>query len=232
VSEIQSLRPRGPKSKDYLFVKRVRLDITDLRAIETALHGIGDVEVTSEQFAGKGQSIDDFIPTGAKTLEHVMLEGSNHAYGKPQYSYLRVMLDPTKAFLSGSADDHLVAGVILSIEQILRSRQRRFAKFCADYLASIGLMPGLAALFLAGLVGTGKNAKPELGFELAVPGFIAVTIGLAAFVIGRLCPGEIMLVSRDAVPGWFKRNRDGLIVQVVGGAVVLFIGIGIGLWIK
>lgn len=230
MSEIQPLRPRGPKSRDYLRVKRVRLDITDLRAIETALHGIGDVEVTSEQFAGKGQSIDDFIPTGAKTLKHVMLDGSSYINGK--YSYLRVMLDPTKAFLSGSPDDHLVAGVILSIEQILRSRQRRFAKFCADYLASGGLLSGLFALFLAGLVSTGKNAKPELGLKIAVPGFIAVTIGLAAFVIGRMYPGEILLVSRDAVPGWFKRNRDGLTVQVVGGAVVLFIGIGIGLWIK
>ena len=35
-----SLHPRGPKSKSYLQVKRVRLDITDLRAIETALDDI------------------------------------------------------------------------------------------------------------------------------------------------------------------------------------------------
>jgi len=34
------LHPRGPKSKSYLQVKRVRLDITDLRAIETALDDI------------------------------------------------------------------------------------------------------------------------------------------------------------------------------------------------
>lgn len=91
---------------------------------------------------------------------------------------------------------------------------------------------GSALLGSAALLGTGKNAKPEAAFAFALAGFIAFGIGAAAFAIARMCPGKIMLESRDAVPGWFKRNRDGLSVQVIGGAVVLFIGIGIGLWIK
>lgn len=231
VSEIQSLRPRGPKSRDCLRVKRVLLDITDLRAIESVLHRIGDVEVTSDQFEGKGQSIDDLLPTGAKTLAHVMLEGSNYVYGKPSYSYLRVMLDPTKAFLSGSPDDHLVAGVIVSIEQILRSRQRRVATFCADHLASGGLILGSLLMFLAVIVGTGSR-NANLSMSLALAGFTAMGTGIFAFAIAQFCPGKIMLESRDAVPGWFKRNRDNLIVQVGGGAVVLFIGVGIGLLLK
>lgn len=225
--DVPSLRPRGPQAKTSLHLQRVRLDITDLRAIETELHGIGDLEVTSDQFEGKAKSIDEFVLTGVKTLSHVVFGASSYGAADPQPKYLTVTLEPTDAYVRGS-DDRIIAGVFVNIELLLRSRQRRLVQWCASNLPIAGILVGMPFVLATGLLAT----HIPLSSVLLVYLIAVICLAIAGVVIDRMCPGAILLESRDAVPGWFKRNRDGLSVQVIGGAVVLFIGIGIGLWIK
>ena len=121
-----ALRPRGPKPKAQgRLVPRTRLDIMDLRAIETEIGAIGPVKGSSDEFEGTAASIEEFALTGAKTLKTLTFAAENSTPGR--FVRLWVIIDTESAFLTETGDDHHVAGLEIKIEQILKSRQRRLS---------------------------------------------------------------------------------------------------------
>jgi hypothetical protein len=196
---------------------RVRVDLTDLRSIETELSVIGPLEIKSDQVEGTAESIEEFTRLDVEQLDSITMTATK----KDTWRYLRVNIDRETAFLTGS-DDALIAGVRGSVEQLLRRRRLRFVQFLATagtplfaFLGFTGAGAGIAAIASDG----GSGA---VGVLLVGGGFL-IAAGVA-FILGRVQTGQVLLVSRAAQPGWFKRNRDGLIVQTVGGLIVLVVG--------
>jgi hypothetical protein len=222
MTESTSLRPRGPKSKrDYRFIERPRLDINDLLAIENEMGSIGPVRVTSDQFTGAGSSVSEFRKTDFRSLESLRFDvtGTN-------YSSMRVDLGPAQAYITGTGGDHQIAGVRVQIEQLLVMRSRKVVNFCASgakYALLFSFMFGTIVLIEGG---KGKGTVlGRVGFGADV-GFLIVSA--IFYLVGRASHGEISLLSRGDSPGWWRRNRDALIVQVVAGAVLLAVGVIIG----
>lgn len=102
----------------------------DLRAIETEMSAIGPMEVTSDEFDGTVSSIEEFLKTGALSLKSVQFRSS--AFSATRHVSLYVVVDEERAFITGSDDDHEVAGVQARVEQILRARQPKFALACGS----------------------------------------------------------------------------------------------------
>jgi len=198
----------------------------DLRAIETEISAIGPVQVSSDDFEGTVASIEEFTHTGAKTLKTVKFRAENYSPGR--YVDLTVLVDTESAFLSGSDDDHQVAGVQIKIEQILKSRQRRFIVACSRTIAPL-IFVGASSVFgasvaIAVLV---KSSRASTILALVVCA-VLVALGLVFWAVGRFMRGEIMLELREARPTWFARNRDALVVQTIVGVVLLGVGYLLG----
>lgn len=202
---------------------RPRLDIMDLRAIETEISAIGPVEVSSEEFEGKAASIDEFARTGAKTLKTVKFRAENYTPGR--YVQLTVLIDAESAFLTGSGDDHQVAGVQITIEQLLRSRQRRFVVACRRTIAPLVFFGASICLMVA--VVLPKTSRADIILLLAI-GVALGALGLAVWSVGKFVRSEIMLEMREARPTWLARNRDAVVVQTIVGIVLLGAGYLVG----
>jgi len=198
----------------------------DLRAIETEISAIGPVQVSSDDFEGTVASIEEFTHTGAKTLKTVKFRAENYSPGR--YVDLTVLVDTESAFLSGSDDDHQVAGVQIKIEQILKSRQRRFIVACSRTIAPL-IFVGASFFFGASIVAAVlvKSSRASTILALVVCA-VLVALGLVFWAVGRFMRGEIMLELREARPTWFARNRDALVVQTIVGVVLLGVGYLLG----
>jgi hypothetical protein len=219
-----TLRPRGPKPKAQgRLVRRTRLDIMDLRAIETEISAIGPVKVSSDEFAGTAASIEEFALTGAKTLKTLTFEAENSTPGR--FVRLWVIIDTESAFLTEIGDDHQVAGVEIKIEQILKSRQRRFVLACSRTIAPLVFLGASICLMVA--VVLPKNSRGSIIIALALSAALAA-LGLAAWTVGKFARGDIILELREARPTWFARNRDTLVVQTLVGMVLLGVGFLLG----
>jgi hypothetical protein len=224
MSQEPALRPRGPMSKAQgRLVRRTRLDIMDLRAIETEIGAIGPVKVSSDEFEGTAASIEEFARTGAKTLKTVRFQAENSTPGR--FVRLFVMIDTESAFLTGSEDDHQVAGVEIKIEQILRSRQRRFVVACSRTIAPLVLCGSFICLMVA--VVLPKTSRGSILIALTLFAALAA-LSLAAWTVGKFARGDIILELREVRPTWFARNRDTLIVQTLVGIVLLGVGFLLG----
>jgi hypothetical protein len=219
-----TLRPRGPKPKAQgRSVQRTRLDIMDLRAIETEISAIGPVKVSSDEFEGTAASIEEFARTGAKTLKTLTFTAENSTPGR--YVRLVVMIDTESAFLSELGDDHQVAGVEIKIEQILKSRQRRFVVACRRTITPFVLLGAWICLMAAAALSKSSRGSALIALALAATLF---ALGLAAWMVGKFARGDIILESREARPTWFARNRDPLVVQTLVGIVLLVVGFLLG----
>ena len=199
----------------------------DLRAIETEISAIGPVQVSSDEFEGTAAGIEEFTHTGAKTLKTVKFRAENYSPGR--YVDLTVLVDTESAFLSGSDDDHQVAGVQIKIEQILKSRQRRFILACSRTIAPL-IFVGASFFFGASMVAAVlvKSSRASTTLALVVVCAVLVALGLVFWAVGRFVRGEIMLELREARPTWFARNRDALVVQTIVGVVLLGVGYVLG----
>ena len=224
MSQAPALRPRGPKPKAQgRLVRRTRLDIMDLRAIETEIGAIGPVKVSSDEFEGTAASIEEFALTGAKTLKTLSFVAENYTPGRPVR--LDVLIDTESAFLTGSEDDHQVAGVVIKIEQILRSRQRRVVVRCRRTIAPLVFLGAWICLMVALVLS--KNSRGSMLIALALSAVLAA-LGVAAWTFGKFARGDIILELREARPTWFARNRDTLVVQTMVGIVLLGVGFLLG----
>ena len=195
----------------------------DLRAIETEISAIGPVQVSSEDFEGTVASIEEFTHTGAKTLKTVKFRAEDFSPGR--YVDLTVLIDTESAFLSGSDDDHQVAGVQIKIEQILKSRQRRFIVACSRTIAPLIFLGAFICLMVASVLAKSSRASTILALVVCA---VLAALGLVSWAVGRFVRGEIMLELREARPTWFARNRDALVVQTIVGVVLLGVGYLLG----
>lgn len=204
-------------------MRRTRLDIMDLRAIETEISAIGPVQVSSDEFEGTAASIEEFTDTGAKTLKTVQFSAEN--YSPDRGVRLVVVVDTDSAFLTGSDDDHQVAGVQIKIEQILKSRQRRFIVACSRTIAPLIFFGAFICLTVAAVLPKSSRASTILALVVCA---VLAALGLVFLAVGRFVRGEIMLELREARPTWFARNRDALVVQTIVGVVLLGVGYLLG----
>jgi len=187
------------------------------------MSALGPIIVTSEEFEGEASSIDEFLASGAKTLNDLRIKATGERNGHS----VRVWIDPRYAHVTGTRHDHLVAGVQIKVEQILRSRQHRFARMCglAGYPAMAG---GLMALALDLAVGSSSSALRRAAWPSEIGAGVVVVLGVIAVVIGRTVRGQILLDNRENRPSWFVRNRDALFVQVLVGVLILGLGYVLG----
>ena len=139
---------------------------------------------------------------------------------------MTVLVDTESAFLSGSDDDHQVAGVQIKIEQILKSRQRRFIVACSRTIAPLIFLGAFICLMVASVLA--KSSRASTILALGVVCAVLVALGLVFWAVGRFVRGEIMLELREARPTWFARNRDALVVQTIVGVVLLGVGYLLG----
>lgn len=195
----------------------------DLRAIETEISAIGPVQVSSDEFEGTAAGIEEFTHTGAKTLKTVKFSAENNSPGR--YIHLAVLVDTDHAFLTGSDDDHQVAGVQIKIEQILKSRQRRFIVACSRTIAPLIFLGAFICLMVASVLAKSSRASTILALLVCA---VLAALGLVFWAVGRFVRGEIMLELREARPTWFARNRDALVVQTIVGVVLLGVGYLLG----
>ena len=144
-----------------------------------------------------------------------------------RYVHLTVLVDTESAFLTGSDDDHQVAGVQIKIEQILKSRQRRFIVACRTIwpLIFFGASFFFGASMVAAVLVKSSRASTILALVVCA---VLVALGLVFWAVGRFVRGEIMLELREARPTWFARNRDALVVQTIVGVVLLGVGYLLG----
>ena len=218
---LMSLRPRGQKAKsDFRFIERPRLDINDLLAIERNMSSIGKVRVTSEQFTGEKKSVADFFTTEYRGLESIDFDVS-----AADYSSMHVSLDSSRAYVTGAEGNRDIARVRSQVEVLVAMRSRKVvtrAAQAAKYLFMLGFWLGVLGVF------TKLNDKRSMGnaFYIASVGFTVLS-GLL-YVVGRVCKGEISLSPRREQLSWWRRNRDRLLVQVLGGAVLVGLGFFLG----
>lgn len=221
-----SIRPRvRVAGDDSRTVERVALDIVDIRALQAEMAALGPVELTSEQFSGEAESVDEFLGHGRTSLEHLRIESRS----TDVWRSLSVTMDRERAHIfTHGDDDHLLAGVQLRVEQILRGRSRVFAVFVSHMTFPLGLAAFAALSVIASLMETSDSAGATVPSEiLLLPAALGI-LALVGWIVSKTAQGEILLVPREERPGWMKRNRDSLMVQVLGGVVVLIAGIAIG----
>ena len=198
----------------------------DLRAIQTEVSAVGPVEVTSDQFSGTAETIEDFVAESARTsLDTLKFRANREWKSGGEYVWASVSITRDEAFLGGATDDHQVAGVLSKVEQIMRVRQRRLAARCADTAPLMMALSSPVALSAALLRSDGP------GYVVTALWSIAATMIAGAIVtglIGKFARGGISLESRDAAPTWFQKNRDAILVQLAVGLVLLVVGFALG----
>jgi hypothetical protein len=222
------LRPRARRESSLgKLIERVSVDIVDLRVLETELSAIGPVEVKSDQFDGEGASVDAFTEHGYRSLEDLSL----YARNPDNYSQaLSLDLNRERAFIyNHDRSDHLLAGVELRAEQICRARVRRSGvwgeRLCIP-LFFLTILVGCLSVAVASEAQRAGATTISAWWLVAVG--VCLALALTAAALSKFVRGEILLVSREEAPGWLVRNRDGLLVQIVGGAVVLVLGFVLG----
>ncbi|WP_020391712.1 hypothetical protein [Kribbella catacumbae] len=200
------LRPRGPKNDAPIYISRVRLDITDLQAIETAMSAIGAIEITSDQVDGVAETMDEFKVLSLPALDTIKFRADR----TDPYGYLILMIDRKGAFLNQSGSNPVIAGVRVSLEQLLRSRQRRAVQHLARWGWAAVSVVGAIALSVGAVLTAGEGKNVRIGISLATGGVGLYLLSLLLYLGTKRLTGEILLESRTARPGWFARNRDGL----------------------
>jgi hypothetical protein len=195
----------------------------DLRAIETEVSAVGPVEVTSDQFDGKAETIEEFVQSGARSLDSLDFRAYRQKLRIGDHVW--VSIDGDRAYLGGDTNDHQVAGVLSKVEQIMRVRQRTFAEHCSSSAPWI-IGPSFSLLASAALLTSGQREKLPVAVWAVAAAVLAA--GVAAALVGRFAHGGILLESRESTPSWFRRNRDEIVVQLAVALFVLAIGYVLG----
>ena len=238
MSQGSGLRPRGPKEERFKVVPRVLLDITDLRAIENELSVVGPVEVTSDEFQGTAASIDEFVQTGAKSLESVAFSADIPRERPasrpvdfpdlPGSPGLKVSVSKDRVYVhTFASENRLVSGVAVKVEQICRARSRRLAEKLPNLAFGFAGL-GFVLWAISGAFEGQDKRVTTTAAALILSGVALLLCAAIAALVAKFSKGGILLVRREERPGWFQRNKDGLAVQVIGGLVVLGAGILIG----
>jgi hypothetical protein len=224
--EPKPLRPRARRGGSTgKTVERVSLDIVDLRVIESELSAIGPIILTSEQFEGEAASVDEFTNHDLQSLDELSFSVQDpETFRRP----ISVDLTRERAFIWIRDTSHALAGAQLQVEQILRTRRRRVGVWAERVTLPLCFAAPLSFLALATFAGERKNGQDVLAVGWLVIPLGLLLLALAAGMTSRFTRGQILLVPRQQAPGWLTRNRDALIVQILGGAVLLLLGVVIG----
>ncbi|MBM9466974.1 hypothetical protein [Nakamurella leprariae] len=220
-----NLRYRGPRREGIGLIDRVVLDLSDLKFIEDELRSIGALEVTSDEYSGRAKSVEDFVVEGVKSLDSVRFSATPHQ----KFHSLSVSVNRLYASVySSMEDDRAVEGVRRVLEDFLRTRVRRFYRFASGVGTALGLL-GFALFTVAGtLVREGDQRPSGATYWLLGVGAVAILLGGGAVLYASTAKGAIWLVRREDRPGWIRRNRDVLTVQVVSNVIALAVGVFVG----
>jgi hypothetical protein len=144
---------------------------------------------------------------------------------------IQVKIDKYHAKVYVNSPDDSITGYIYRIVQILENRKNKTLIFLDKWSTRLSLIPIFFGLLLVFLSEKTNQGLSFLGGSLVVIGFCFSIIGLLITIL-NLTNTKISLKYKKDQPNFFKRNRDDLIVGLIIGILMLFLGIGIGKFIK
>lgn len=224
--------PAERKQADLSFdAPAVKLYLDDLEEIDRIVRNVGDETLEVEREVENGEaaytvsSLDELGEiSGGERLKSIRWSCWDGARRR-----LSVTLAVKYGYLTGAPG---LRGPLEDVMDILR-RQRRPLAFAEQTTAGFLLLftPLLFVLIMSLQVaaGVGDLEPPKGGVLVMVLATAAVALGVLWYLIALLRrPAIIIRVPRQDRPGFWRRNRDQLTVQLAVALIIFLLGYLVG----